>query len=338
MVFSPSFDPDLNILPTNFTMTPNYFVDDVIRFLSPPDQSVLNVIIRKTIGWQKSHDIISLSQLMFYTGMSKNTVIKSVESLIVKKLITKKVQGINGQQTTTYGLGVFKKSDLEEFQKNSNKVYLFKSCTAPPCSNFEQTKETKEINKKEPTSLPPSSVVGSHAVVKAPAQRTLPPDPVAKTVASALKPSQSDVCSKSAPPAGDAKSVADAPCGELLFLLEKYKKETSNVDVDKNLFKKAYDEMKSRSDVKSPFGLLKFIFEGLKKKSEASKVKDSLALKHRWLAEHCCGEGTGGSRFIEGNFYVKQSGSFTTKYEFGVEDNIWHELEEIVKKKGIKAD
>lgn len=45
----------------NFTMTPNRFIDEYMNQVSPHATMVYIVICRKTIGWRKDTDEISLS-------------------------------------------------------------------------------------------------------------------------------------------------------------------------------------------------------------------------------------------------------------------------------------
>ena len=53
-------------------------------------RQVLDFILRKTYGWHKKIDIISLSQFVQGTGLHKNTVCKAINKLLDMNLITKK--------------------------------------------------------------------------------------------------------------------------------------------------------------------------------------------------------------------------------------------------------
>lgn len=53
-------------------------------------RQVLDVIIRKTYGFQKTHDEISLSQFVLATGLSKRHICRAIKKLIAMNLITKK--------------------------------------------------------------------------------------------------------------------------------------------------------------------------------------------------------------------------------------------------------
>ncbi len=69
-----------------FTKVPNSILDfeglDVYEF------RILILILRKTIGFNKKSDGISLSQFIKFTGISKDKVIKSLESLQKNKFIS----------------------------------------------------------------------------------------------------------------------------------------------------------------------------------------------------------------------------------------------------------
>ena len=74
---------------TGFTKYPNVLMDLYMKELSPIAFKLLSVICRKTIGFNKSQDKISLSIFKKYTGVSKASVVKGLNELIDKKLIIK---------------------------------------------------------------------------------------------------------------------------------------------------------------------------------------------------------------------------------------------------------
>ena len=69
----------------DYTRIPNFLFD---LDLNTYERTILMFIARKTIGWGKEADGISLSQFTKYCRFSKKTVIKSLKSLEEKKLIT----------------------------------------------------------------------------------------------------------------------------------------------------------------------------------------------------------------------------------------------------------
>lgn len=73
---------------SSFTAVPNIILDSCSRFLSPAEFMILMLIIRKTVGWHKSIDTISLTQFMKCTNLSRNTCIKVLKKLIKDGFIT----------------------------------------------------------------------------------------------------------------------------------------------------------------------------------------------------------------------------------------------------------
>ncbi len=52
------------------------------------ERQVLDVIIRKTYGWNKCEDTISLSQFASMTGINKPCIIRAIQGLLSKKIIS----------------------------------------------------------------------------------------------------------------------------------------------------------------------------------------------------------------------------------------------------------
>ncbi len=63
------------------TQIPDPLLDEVMRHLTEAELKVLLVMMRKTFGWKKDSDHISLSQLCEFSGLSKGTVSTAVKSL-----------------------------------------------------------------------------------------------------------------------------------------------------------------------------------------------------------------------------------------------------------------
>lgn len=69
---------------------PNSIFDKYQKELKPSEFSVLLAIIRKTWGWNKTEDRISVSQICTATNLSNRTVIDSLKVLEQKKIISTK--------------------------------------------------------------------------------------------------------------------------------------------------------------------------------------------------------------------------------------------------------
>lgn len=81
-----------------FTPIANEIVDKFCQYrLSGEEWLVLWVILRKTYGWNKKEDIISLSQFSIMTGMKRPSVIRAIKKLVTKKLLA------SNQKATKFG-------------------------------------------------------------------------------------------------------------------------------------------------------------------------------------------------------------------------------------------
>ena len=106
----------------NFTQTPNDLIDHWLPHLGHAELKVLLVIIRKTFGWHKQRDRISLTQLQTITGLERTHITKAVKGLVEKDLIIKKVEGPKGTQVTHYELFI---------QEDSNNFTQCRKYTPP---------------------------------------------------------------------------------------------------------------------------------------------------------------------------------------------------------------
>ena len=118
------------VAPTYF-QNPNDLVDHWLPHLGEVELKVLLVIIRKTFGWHKQRDKISLSQMHQITGCHQSNIIKAVKSLQEKGIILKETCGSEGKQETYYELIV----------EDSNISYPSRGETPPPLA-ARGTKET----------------------------------------------------------------------------------------------------------------------------------------------------------------------------------------------------
>lgn len=130
----------------NFTQAPNELFDEWLPLLSHVELKVLMAIMRKTFGWHKVRDRISLSQLEKITGAHRKYILPAVENLQKLGLIFKEVTGEKGKQNTFYELVVI--DDSNNFDQLPN--------ATPPSCLMQPTKETlysslKEINKEKKT-------------------------------------------------------------------------------------------------------------------------------------------------------------------------------------------
>lgn len=75
-------------LEDGYTRIANEILDALVKInLSPYESRVLWFIIRKTYGWHKKTDWISLSQITMGTGIAKPNVCRTIKSLTSRNLI-----------------------------------------------------------------------------------------------------------------------------------------------------------------------------------------------------------------------------------------------------------
>ena len=65
----------------NHTQIPNTFIDESMSKLTHAQFKVLIAICRKTIGWHKHSDYISISQIVELANVSNKTVVKALKQL-----------------------------------------------------------------------------------------------------------------------------------------------------------------------------------------------------------------------------------------------------------------
>jgi len=76
------------LIPNSF-QTPNIIVDEVLPYLQGSETKVVLFLIRKTFGWHKKQDKISLSQFEKGTGLSRQSIIDSLNFLCDLNLVLK---------------------------------------------------------------------------------------------------------------------------------------------------------------------------------------------------------------------------------------------------------
>lgn len=138
----------MKVVSPNYTQTPNDLVDHWLPHLGEIELKVLLVIIRKTFGWRRIRDRISISQLEKFTGSCAKNVLNALNSLIKKGVITKEVIGPIGRQETYYELVI---------EEESNNSYPWREtrgtpgATPAPPGKLPVTKETEKetIQKKQ---------------------------------------------------------------------------------------------------------------------------------------------------------------------------------------------
>jgi hypothetical protein len=70
-----------------YTAIPNWIIDDVMPVISPASAKVLMYVLRRTAGWQRESDAISVRQFSTTLNLSKPTVLKALKELIGHRVI-----------------------------------------------------------------------------------------------------------------------------------------------------------------------------------------------------------------------------------------------------------
>jgi phage replication O-like protein O len=104
------------VMEGGFTKVPHKLLDFFCRTRIPGEvRQVVDVVLRKTLGYQKKWDRISLSQFQAATGLNKGNAHRALKTAIERGYIMKAGTGRN----IKYALGVFR-SDNTRIVKNDN--------------------------------------------------------------------------------------------------------------------------------------------------------------------------------------------------------------------------
>ncbi|CAB4133830.1 Bacteriophage lambda, GpO, N-terminal [uncultured Caudovirales phage] len=139
------------IQPPNYTQTPNICFDEIFKTLKEGELRVILVIIRQTFGWHKAYDRISLSQLADKSGILKTSVCRSLNSLIQKGLVQKKIFGKFGQERCYYSL-VMQEISEEKIDPNDG-IETEEEMELISNNSYQSPKETPQSPKETPPSL-----------------------------------------------------------------------------------------------------------------------------------------------------------------------------------------
>ena len=99
------------LLIPNSTQVPNFLMDELLPIVDSAGWKIISFICRKTYGWQKREDRISLSQFESGTGVSRPWLVKTLGRLTSSGLLLK----TRSQRGDVYGLNL--ESDAEEVKR-----------------------------------------------------------------------------------------------------------------------------------------------------------------------------------------------------------------------------
>lgn len=125
-----------------YTAIANEILDALGHIRIPGEaRQVLDVIIRKTYGYQKKEDRISISQLCSATGLKKQTVHKALGKLRAMNLVT--------QKGDTKGNTLGFQKDFEKWMPLPKKVTVTQLGTAVTNMGYKSNPKRLEQKKKE---------------------------------------------------------------------------------------------------------------------------------------------------------------------------------------------
>lgn len=147
----------MRISAPTYTQTPNDLFDQWIPLLNESELKVLLVVIRKTFGWHKTRDRLSISQLQEFTGLSETSVIGAEKSLKAKNLIRTFLSGPNGKQQKFFELIVEDSNNSYPPSNLGGPPQQLGGETPPVSGETKETAYPKETAAKERAALPPGA-------------------------------------------------------------------------------------------------------------------------------------------------------------------------------------
>ncbi len=138
-----------------YTPIANEIMDALARIRIPGEaRQLLDVILRKTYGWNKCEDAISLSQFVEFTGIKKPNVCRNLNKLLGMNIIIKK----DNDWCVTYGL----QKIYSKWKPLSKKITLSKkiiSVIKKDNKSLSKKIHTKESIKTKKTIIPYEEII-----------------------------------------------------------------------------------------------------------------------------------------------------------------------------------
>lgn len=131
----------------NYTKIPNAFFDKLMKGFTPSELKVLLIIYRKTIGFQKEWDKISLSQFEEVTGGGRGNINKALKGLEEKGFIQVDRSGYSNSYKVNADSSETEPVPNQNQGSSETKPKQFRNGTGNG-SETEHTKEKKETLKE----------------------------------------------------------------------------------------------------------------------------------------------------------------------------------------------
>lgn len=112
------YEKDLKDFFPNTTQKPNFIFDVIMKKCgkeNPHAYLVLDAIVRKTYGWWKEVDAIANSQLIEMTGLSEQTIRRSIKWLLKNKIIGRPQVG-SGRKISKYSVTIYEYAKINKLE------------------------------------------------------------------------------------------------------------------------------------------------------------------------------------------------------------------------------
>lgn len=143
-------------IPNAFQI-PNSVIDELLAKLTCAELKCYLFVVRKTKGWNKESDSISVSQFMEVTGLSNRSVITACESLVEMGLLERSG---GERKLNTYSVKAF---DISQTGEKSSSDLVKKVHTQNNNKNTIQNNNKKNTKKSESDLLAEFGIVGQLA-------------------------------------------------------------------------------------------------------------------------------------------------------------------------------
>jgi hypothetical protein len=159
---------------SGFTQLDNSLIDYVMPVVEPPAWVIICFIIRKTRGWHKESDDISLSQICDGTGLARPTAVKWVSFLESNGhiLVGRGDRGTTNKLRLNPDFVIDPTAEkaktkrggarIKGLTSSNNELSTSSNNELPPSSNFEHTKETDSLKEKGKKAPPPVPKLAPH--------------------------------------------------------------------------------------------------------------------------------------------------------------------------------
>jgi len=152
----------------NYTQTPNILFDEIMRDLNGVELKVILAVIRKTFGWHKERDRISLTQLEEMTGLSRQGILNAIhgkkkEKSVIGGLVNKGyIKIIETKQGNVYEL-VVKEVDQQETASQLSRLEVVNKVDQESGLTSQQSRHTKEsiLNKLDKETITQQPLIPS---------------------------------------------------------------------------------------------------------------------------------------------------------------------------------